>query len=229
MFFDFLDGINRMLAALNINMKYLNRLYILFSLIPMGYVYFLIYKYYINSNYIMFSLFLLASILILYFWSMNFLFYFFNKNTRLDITQLLANFLPNEIFEEESYQSTQLNSNNIEFKEIVITDYDLLNKTILTLIKNKEIKTININEISNKFEIPLHTILPFYKLDEIDKNKFKVSIKSNFDNHFNEIGFVNIDDNMKLMGVFVYGGKSNINGVIFEEKYRIKVALKKRD
>lgn len=84
--FTILDGINRFLSYLNINVKAKNRTYLIVGIISNAYIGYLIYQFLSVHSYVQAIIYSLILIVLIYFWITNFIFYFYDRNVKWDIS-----------------------------------------------------------------------------------------------------------------------------------------------
>lgn len=86
---DLINRVHKFLGYLDISPKYLNRGYTILSVIPTLYLLRIVYGLWQNQNYLQFFLYGLAFLVLVYFTVLNVFYYFLDKNTKADVTQLL--------------------------------------------------------------------------------------------------------------------------------------------
>lgn len=214
---ELIDTIHRFLGYLNINLNYLNKLYTIVAALPIFYHIKLLTTFWKEGSYTQFILFILLLILFLYFWLLNVLYYFFNKNSKLDITQFIATVVPDEVFDEDIEDET------IERKNYVsVDDY-----TELELFANKlmEDELIPIREeIVDGYVIDMETMIPVYILTQ-DGNDVSVKVGIDYDNLF-KIGVIKDEVDSNIIALYLVGGYFYDKGNKFKDKYRIEYKIK---
>lgn len=230
-----LNEINSFLGYLNINSTYLNKLYTVISAFPL----FFLIKSLIDMNKsnmmsIAFLGYVLATISIFYFLILNFMYYFFGKNTKLDITQLMAKKLPDEMFTSDM---NTVNNNNSALPDDVtkinieyVPGYSIkLKRNIEKLIENDEITTQDYKK-NNSFRVPANTLYPYYYVTH-DKDKlgyYAIKIGTDLEN-FETIGYVYAGrEKLVTLGLFITGGPFYSNEIEYNQAYGLKLIIKKR-
>lgn len=217
----------KLLSYFNINIKYLNRLYTVLAIIPLIYHLKLLSDFYEYDNKTKFITFLILFIFFLYIWIINFLFYFFDKNTIFDITQWIAKVVPDDVFNVPGAELLEIKlPENIVLERIRIHDYIHLTDTINKLIEHKEI-AVN-SGMTDGYLIPHNTLLPYYDFKRLNEKLIEVNISSelNYDS-MKKVGIVDCDNMDDIMGVFVYGGQMKKDGIVYNDRYILKLAIKK--
>ena len=101
---DIINGLNKFLGFLDISPKYSNRAYTLLSIIPTVYILRIVYGLWLNQNYLQLVLYGLIFIVLVYFFVLNFFYYFLDRNVKGDITQLFVKYLPDDAFNIQNEQ-----------------------------------------------------------------------------------------------------------------------------
>lgn len=218
MIIELIDTIHRFLGYLNISLNYLNKLYTAVATLPMLYLIKLLVTFWEDGSYTQFILFTILLVIFLYFWLLNVLYYFFNKNSRLDITQLIATVVPDEVFDEK------IEGEITEDKKYVTIN----NYTELELFANRLIdeKLIPIREdITDGYIIEKNTMIPAYILLQ-DKSDVIVKVGVDYDNLI-DIGLIKDEVDSDVIGLYLVGGYFYDRGNKFKDKYRIE--YKERD
>lgn len=213
---ELINGINRVLSCLNINPKYLNRAYIIVGAFPTFYMLELVRRFYSKGNHL-WVLYLFVFFGLLYLLIINTLYWFFNRNTRLDFTQWFAKVLPDEVFVEEVESSTNLRAlKDVEFVELEIDNMG----SLIPLVKELE-------RTNRLFPPYRNTLLPYYK---VNKARMKSTVKLSSDNkNYIEIGKTNKNLRYRnVFGVFISGGKVSVDGVVLDYPYRLFIAIDKK-
>lgn len=110
---DIINGVHKFLGYLDISPKYLNRGYTILSVIPTVYLLRIVYGLWQNQNYLQFFLYGLGFLVLLYFTVLNVFYYFFDKNSKADVTQVIVKYLPDEAFNIEG-ETVRGNNGNID-------------------------------------------------------------------------------------------------------------------
>lgn len=230
-----LDEINKILSYLNINSKYLNRAYVIVSILPIGFLLksLIDMRNSINTLYI---LYVFAFVLIIYFWILNFMYYFLNKNTLFDITQLLAKKMPDEMFNHDM-EPTRTNSKSSSLsvdQEILpiqyIPTFDLeIQKMVERLINSNSIVVDKDYQAHNSYLIPKNTLFPYYSLKrDNDKRYYAVFIGTSLDN-LKLVGRVDTHgQSIKSLGLFLVGGEFSVDNKVYKTEYKLQLVVQKR-
>lgn len=225
-----LDEINKLLSYLNINTKYLNKAYTLLSLIPMIWIAKILFSMDKSSIMNPFWGYLLALIVLFYFFILNFLYYFFGKNTKFDITQLMAQKLPDEMFTSDNVSSNpkSLSKNENIVKINYVPNYEnILSKNIDYLIKTNKIKTQEL--INNNYLVPLNTLYPYYIVSrDLKRNCYVIKIGTDF-NNMSEIGTIDNTNEITTLGLFIVGGPYMRNNVKYNRMWKLKLIIKDKN
>ena len=215
-----LDGISRFLFYLNISQKYLNRLYTIAASIPIFYIFKLALRFYAEKNTHLFLTNMLLFIFFLYFLILNFMYYFLGKNSRFDITQYFAKVLPDEVFLDNTGKLT-LGPENVDFIPLEINDekeFQLFVESLLVLGHNSDNRG---NELTNR-----GFCLPYYKIQN-GRGRMRIFLSID-DGRYREYAHLktsrSYDD---IVGVFLFGGKVDYDGILIKENYRLKLAITK--
>ncbi|ETO40800.1 hypothetical protein B808_258 [Fructilactobacillus florum 8D] len=91
--FSFLDGINSWLSYINIEPKTKSRLYVILGFLGELYLIYISYRFLTNGVIVRGSLFLLVTIVLAYFLYLNAIYYFLNRNSKIDLTPKLYQLL----------------------------------------------------------------------------------------------------------------------------------------
>lgn len=110
---DIINSVHKFLGYLDISPKYLNRGYTILSVIPTMYLLRIIYGLWQNQNYLQFFLYGIGFLVLVYFIILNVFYYFLDKNTKADVTQLFVKYLPEEAFNIQT-EEAMLNSGAID-------------------------------------------------------------------------------------------------------------------
>ena len=215
-----LDGISRFLFYLNISQKYLNRLYTIAASIPIFYIFKLALMFYVEKNTPLFLTNILLFIFFLYFLILNFMYYFLGKNSRFDITQHFAKVLPDEVFLDNTGKLT-LGPENVDFIPLELNDekeFQLFVDSLLVLGHNSDNRG---NELTNR-----GFSLPYYKIQN-GRGRMRIFLSID-DGRYREYAHLktsrSYDD---IVGVFLFGGKVDYDGILIKENYRLKLAITK--
>ena len=160
---DIINGLNKFLGFLDISPKYSNRAYTLLSIIPTVYILRIVYGLWLNQNYLQLVLYGLIFIVLVYFFVLNFFYYFLDRNVKGDITQLFVKYLPDDAFNIQNEQPRKNKKVFGQAKEISVDfneDYQLkLAENIQSLIDKKEIVTRDLSK-EEGFLIDENTLYP---------------------------------------------------------------------
>jgi hypothetical protein len=222
-----LDEINKFLNYLNINTKYLNRIYTIISIVPIYLAIKMIVSIF-KTNLALTNIgYIIILVVVIYFWILNFLYYFMEKNTIFDITQLMAKKLPDEVF---NVASTLKNTNisNIDSSELKIEYIPRhgieLKKNIKYFLDSGIIKGNN----GEGFLIPINTLYPYYYVEkDNDPDYYKVLIGTNLDN-LSIIGRVYTGgQKISTLGLYITGGPFKQNNIQYNKVYGLKLLVNK--
>ena len=121
---DIINGINTCLGYLDISPKYLNRGYTILSLFPTLYILRIVYGMYQNGNYVQGIIYALIFAVLMYFIVLNVFYYFLDKNTKLDVTQLFVKYLPDDAFNIQQEKKQERAMKAIDTEEVMIDFYE---------------------------------------------------------------------------------------------------------
>lgn len=218
MIIEIINGIHKFLGYLNINVKYLNRGYTLLSAIPILYILKLIHLFYSVGSYPKMTLYIFIFIVAVYFWFLNFMYYFFDKNTKYDITQLLSSKLPKDMFVE----SSSVFHEDLKYLSVIITNYDYLNK----FVSNSSFtNNLLLNQEQEKGPVIRKTSVPCYQLRKKDSNLFSIFIGEDM-NNLTEVGNIVLDNDDNVIGLFLEGKGSYYNNQFIDGPILLKLGLK---
>ncbi|MCF1684407.1 hypothetical protein LQF67_02295 [Tetragenococcus halophilus] len=224
---DIINGFHKFLWYLNISPKYLNRAYTILSLFPTIYILRIVYGLWINQNYIQFSLYLVVFIILLYFVVLNFIYYFFNKNVKGDVTQLFVKYLPEDVFniEDEEQISKGLMPNTSEISIDFVNHYEIaLEENIQALIDQDKIPTNNLTN-SDGFLLMKNTLHPYYYLKKMSEDEYELQIGTSFQD-LEKIGIIHQTEALDPVGLFIVGGDFVKEGVRYHERYHLKLLVR---
>jgi len=224
---DIINGFHKFLWYLDISPKYLNRAYTILSLFPTLYILRIVYGLWTNQNYVQFSLYLLVFVILLYFVVLNFIYYFFDKNVKGDITQLFAKYLPEDAFniENDNQISQNLMPNTSEVTVDFVDHYELqLEENIETLIREDKIPTNNLTN-SDGFLLMKNTLHPYYYLKKVEEDQYELQIGTSY-RDLEKIGMIHQPEALDPVGLFIVGGDFVKDGVRYHERYHLKLLVK---
>ncbi|MBF8807512.1 MAG: hypothetical protein IC227_02840 [Enterococcus lacertideformus] len=232
---DIINSVHKFLCYLDISPKYLNRGYTILSVIPTFYLLRIIYGLWQNQNYLQFFLYGIVFLVLVYFTILNVFYYFFDKNTKADVTQLFVKYLPDEAFNiqaEESNQMSNLTIDTVNTKEINVSyveDYQLkLAENVRYFIESGEIKVNDLGRMDG-YLIDRHTLYPYYYVKRSSEKEYTLSIGKNYGD-LTPIGKIAVDspnDTIVPVGLFIIGGDFVKDGLRYHEPYRLKLIVKK--
>lgn len=224
---DIINGFHKFLWYLNISPKYLNRAYTILSLFPTLYILRIVYGLWVNQNYIQFSLYLLVFVILLYFVVLNFIYYFFDKNVKGDVTRLFAKYLPEDVFniEGDNQISHNLMPNTSEVAVDFVDHFELqLEENIQTLISEDKIPTNNLTN-SDGFLLMKNTLHPYYYLKKVEEDQYELQIGTSY-RDLEKIGTIHQKEALDPVGLFIVGGDFVKEGVRYHERYHLKLLVK---
>lgn len=228
MIIELISSIHKFLGYLEISPKYLNRAYTIISIFPTLYMLRMVYGMFSNENYLQAYSYLLLFLVFTYFIILNIFYYFFDKNFKWDITQLLVKYLPDEAFSIQNTDSeNKIEMNKEKYPVILLSDSQLfLEKNINKLIESNELKTneLKTNDTTKGYIIPKHTLYPYYNIKKTSSN-YIVQIGTDYSNLV-DVGVINTTDNLEPIGLFISGGYFYEKGVKYKEKYSLKLIVK---
>ncbi|MGG5339824.1 hypothetical protein IGJ48_002527 [Enterococcus pernyi] len=231
---DIINGIHKFLGYLDISPKYLNRGYTILSVIPTVYLLRIVYGLWQNQNYLQFFLYGLGFLVLLYFTVLNVFYYFFDKNSKADVTQVIVKYLPDEAFNIEG-ETVRGNNGNIDKvnteKANVLFDEDYqlkLAENMRYLIEKGEIKVNELGRMDG-FLIDRNTLYPYYYVKKVSDKTYQLSIGRNYSS-MEKVGTIKVDspeDHIEPVGLFLAGGDFVKDGLRYHEPYRLKLIIKK--
>ncbi|OTN77982.1 hypothetical protein A5886_003083 [Enterococcus sp. 8G7_MSG3316] len=226
---DMINGIHKFLGYLDISPKYLNRAYTILSIIPTAYILRIIYGLFSNQNYVQATLYSIGFLILVYFWVLNIVYYFLDKNMKGDVTQVFVKVLPDEVFniESEGIQTTQIDHLQTEKVQIDFEeDYQLILADYLqTLISRDELR---LQPLKNGFTIPKNTLYPYYFIKKRTNDRYTLQIGTSY-GEMTPIGTIQWQEENTLtpVGLFITGGDFVKNNVKYHEPYSLKLYIKK--
>ncbi|MGO3603285.1 MAG: DUF6681 family protein [Enterococcus malodoratus] len=225
---DIINGINKFLGFLDISPKYSNRGYTLLSTIPTIYILRIIYGLWLNQNYLQLVLYSLVFIGLVYFFVLNFFYYFLDKNLKGDVTQLFVKYLPDDAFNIQNEKSIKAKKVFEQAKEVPVNfneDYQLkLVENIQALIDGQEITTRDLTR-EEGFLIEENTLYPYYYVKETAPETYLLQIGRNY-RDLETIGTIHQVEPLRPVGLFIVGGDFVKDGVRYHEPYRLKFLAK---
>lgn len=226
------------LGYFNINQKILNQIYLGITVLPLGYLIYIVVGMFINHHVANGIIWLLILGVLLYFWIINFLYYVFDKNTKADITQML----PEKVLDQVALKN-QANNQMQEKRataQPIINNLDELGITInvkltdenrlkLTNAMNKLIHQKKIHTQSIGYIVPKNTLYPDYYTKYIANNKYDIYINDGNDNYIN-IGNINTYGHKNsIIGLYVNGGDEINKNIHLRHQYRLTILLEKKE
>ena len=227
---DIINSINKFLGYLDISPKYLNRAYTILSAIPTFYILRIVRGLWKNDNYVQFTIYLLVFILAAYFLLLNFFYYFFDKNLKIDITQLFVKYLPDDAFniKEESQVSQRTLPNAQEVPIAFEEDSQLrLVEYMQELIEEEKIETNDLSQLDG-FLIRKNTLFPYYYLKKKTATDCEIQIGKSY-HDLETIGQVHHEEELHPIGLFIVGGDFSKEGIRYHEPYQLKLMVKKEE
>lgn len=225
---DIINGLNKFLGFLDISPKYSNRAYTLLSIIPTVYILRIVYGLWLNQNYFQLMIYGLVFLGLVYFFVLNFFYYFFDKNVKGDITQLFVKYLPDDAFNIQTEQPKKAKRVFDQAKELPVDfeeDYQLkLVENIQELIEKQEILTKDLTK-EEGFLIEENTLYPYYYVKQVDAQTYQLQIGKNY-RDLETIGTIRQTEPLKPIGLFIVGGDFVKGGVRYHEPYRLKFLVK---
>lgn len=225
---DIINGLNKFLGYLDISPKYSNRAYTLLSIIPTVYILRIVYGLWLNQNYLQLIIYSLVFIGLVYFFVLNFFYYFLDKNVKGDITQLFVKYLPDDAFNIQSDKPQKSKKVFEQSKEIAVDfneDYQLkLVENIQALIDKKEIQTRDLTK-EEGFLIDENTLYPYYYVKQLDAENYQLQIGKNY-RDLESIGTIHQTGPLRPIGLFIAGGDFVKDGVRYHEPYHLKFLVR---
>ncbi|MGX7173007.1 DUF6681 family protein [Enterococcus ratti] len=232
---DIINSVHKFLGYLDISPKYLNRGYTILSVIPTIYLLRIVYGLWKNQNYLQFFLYSIVFVILVYFIILNVFYYFFDKNTKADVTQLFVKYLPDEAFNIQVEEVASVNNeiidtvNTKEMNVSYVEDYQLkLAENMRYLIENGDIKVNNLGRMDG-YLVDRHTLYPYYYVKKISEKEYTLSIgKSYLDlTVVGKILTASSEEKVEPIGLFIVGGDFVKDGLRYHEPYRLKLIVKK--
>lgn len=225
---DIINGLNKFLGFLDISPKYSNRAYTLLSILPTVYILRIVYGLWLNHNYLQLSIYSLVFLILVYFFVLNFFYYFLDKNLKADVTQLFVKYLPDDAFNIQNEQPKKAKKVFEQAEEVTvdfIEDYQLkLAEDIQELITGGELTTRDLTQ-EEGFLIEENTLYPYYYVKQIAPQRYQLQIGKNY-RELETIGTIQSKEALKPIGLFIVGGDFVKEGVRYHEPYRLKFLVK---
>ncbi|MGG5316683.1 DUF6681 family protein [Enterococcus sp. AZ072] len=222
---DIINGLNKFLGYLDISPKYLNRGYTVLSIFPTVYILRIVYGLWLNQNYLQFFLYSIVFIVLVYFLILNVFYYFLDKNSKLDVTQLFVKYLPDDAFNIQVEGKKTKSMPTEDAKEIqvdFVEDYQLkLAGNIQALIDAKELAVRDI-EKEEGFLISENTLYPYYYLKQENATTYSLQIGTSY-HDLEKVGEIHQTTELHPLGLFIVGGDFIKNGTRYHEPYRLKL------
>lgn len=228
---DLISSFHKFLGYLEISPKYLNRAYTILSVFPTLYILRIIYGLWLNQHYGQLLLYSAVFLILVYFIVLNTLYYFFNRNSKFDITQLFAKYLPEDALNvqdtNEKKKKTKIQS-DLAITEVAIDfrrDHHLLLEETIEQCLNAGILTKRTTK--EGYVLPKDTLFPFYDISKIGTQEYVIRIGTSYQRLF-EIGRVRIssaEEALKPVGLFIRGGDFYMNDRLFHEPYTLKLLI----
>lgn len=222
---DIINGLNKFLGYLDISPKYLNRGYTILSIFPTVYILRIIYGLWFNQNYVQFFLYSVVFIVLVYFLVLNVFYYFLDKNTKLDVTQLFVKYLPDDAFNIQGEMKQSKAIPTADAKEIKVDfmeNYQLkLAENIQAMIDSRELSVRNV-EKEEGFLISENTLYPYYYLKQEHVGTYSLQIGTSYHN-LEKIGQIHQTSELHPLGLFIVGGDFVRGGIRYHEPYRLKL------
>ncbi len=232
---DIINSVHKFLGYLDISPKYLNRGYTILSVIPTVYLLRIVYGLWQNQNYLQFFLYGIVFLILVYFIVLNVFYYFLDKNTKADVTQLFVKYLPDEAFNiqgEENTLTTNGTIDKVNTQEAVVAydeDYQLkLAENMRYLIGNGEIKVNDLGRMDG-FLVDRNTLYPYYYVKKVSEKEYVLNIGRSY-SEMEPVGRItaaSAEDKIEPVGLFIVGGDFVKDGLRYHEPYRLKLIIKK--
>lgn len=242
----FIKDFQSALGYFNINQKILNRIYLAITVVPLGYLIYIISGLFINQHVGSAVIWLIIWIVLMYFWTINFIYYVFDKNTKADFTQ----WLPEKILDQAALKNqaaahkqdqvaaapTQSDDQSDLSAIGVPVMIPLSNENRLKLIERMS-AMINrglIETQSSGYVIPRNTLYPDYYTDYEGNNQYTIYLGSGDrrDGYLN-VGTINVPASHngsrrgEIIGVYINGGDEIKNGVRLRHRYTLTALVQK--
>lgn len=228
---DIINGLNKFLGFLDISPKYSNRAYTLLSILPTVYILRIVYGLWLNHNYLQLAIYSLVFLILVYFFVLNFFYYFLDKNVKADITQLFVKYLPDDAFNIQNEQPKRAKKVFEQAEEVsvdFVEDYQLrLAEDVQELIAGGELTTRDLTK-EEGFLIEENTLYPYYYVKQIASRHYQLQIGKNY-RELETIGTIQPKEALKPIGLFIVGGDFVKDGVRYHEPYRLKFLVKKEE
>ncbi|MGO3913886.1 DUF6681 family protein [Enterococcus viikkiensis] len=228
---DIINGLNKFLGFLDISPKYSNRAYTLLSILPTVYILRIVYGLWLNHNYLQLAIYSLVFLILVYFFVLNFFYYFLDKNVKADITQLFVKYLPDDAFNIQNEQPKRAKKVFEQAEEVsvdFVEDYQLrLAEDVQELIAGGELTTRDLTK-EEGFLIEENTLYPYYYVKQIASQHYQLQIGKNY-RELETIGTIQPKEALKPIGLFIVGGDFVKDGVRYHEPYRLKFLVKKEE
>lgn len=227
---DLISSFHKFLGYLEISPKYLNRAYTILSIFPTLYILRIIYGLFLNQHYGQLLLYSAVFLILVYFIVLNILYYFFNRNTKFDITQLFAKYLPEDALniQETNEKKKKTANRNLAIVEAKIDfrkDHHLLLAETIEQCFNAGI--LSKSTTKEGYVLPKDTLFPFYDISKIGTQEYVIRIGTSYQRLF-EIGRVRMpksNEELKPMGLFIRGGDFYMDHRLFHEPYTLKLFI----
>jgi hypothetical protein len=229
---DIINGINKFLGYLDISPKYLNRGYTILSFFPTLYILRIVYGMYENGNYLQCFIYAVVFFILLYFLILNSVYYFLDKNSKLDVTQLFVKYLPDEAFNIQQEKRRERAMKSIDTEEVAIDfyeDYQLYLATYMQDLIDQKVVSTNDLSLKDGYLVEWNTIYPFYFVKEKGRGEYELQIGRNYQ-ELTPIGIIhypNATQKLKPVGLYIIGGDFVKEGFRYHEPYRLKLLAKK--
>lgn len=242
----FIKDFQSALGYFNINQKILNRIYLAVTVIPLGYLIYIIAGLFINQHVGSAVIWLIVWIVLMYFWTINFIYYVFDKNTKADLTQWLPEkfldqaALKNQTDTQKSDQAAASQAQSQDQHDLSAIGIPVLiplsNENRLKLIERMS-SMINrglIKTQSSGYVIPRNTLYPDYYTDYEGNNQYTIYLGSGDrrDGYLN-VGTITVPASHhgsrrgEIIGVYINGGDEIKNGVRLRHRYTLTVLVQK--
>ncbi len=222
---DIINGLNKFLGYLDISPKYLNRGYTILSIFPTVYILRIVYGLWLNQNYVQFFLYSVVFLVLVYFLILNVFYYFLDKNSKLDVTQLFVKYLPDDAFNIQGERKQAKSIPTEDAKEIrvdYLEDYQLrLASNIQSLIDSNDLRVRDI-EKEEGFLISENTLYPYYYLKQENEKTYSLQIGTSY-RDLEKVGEIHQTTELHPLGLFIVGGDFIKNGIRYHEPYRLKL------
>ncbi|WP_165005288.1 MULTISPECIES: DUF6681 family protein [unclassified Enterococcus] len=231
---DIINSVHKFLGYLDISPKYLNRGYTVLSVIPTLYLLRIIYGLWQNQNYLQFFLYGIVFLVLVYFIVLNVFYYFMDKNTKADVTQLFVKYLPDEAFNIQTEETTTRGGSidKVNTQEIAVSydeDYQLkLAENMRYLIEKGEISVNDLGRMDG-FLVDRNTLYPYYYVKKIADKEYVLNIGRSYAD-MEKVGKIYLDseeETLEPVGLFIVGGDFVKDGLRYHEPYRLKLIVKK--